>query len=121
MALNLGICRRIVDRDERDARPPQRIDGGVVSDSEQPTRQPPRRVERGQLEVGLDERLLSEVLGRRAVPFVTQHPADQADHRPLITSDDLLECRLRTGQSFRDESAFGDRLEIDRDGPRPLS
>jgi TolB-like protein len=37
------------------------------------------------------------------------------------TPDDLFESRLGTSQSFCDESAFGDRLEIDRDGPRPLS
>ena len=120
VALNLGIRGRIVDGHERHARPAQRVDGGVVCDSKQPTRQAPRRVERRELEVGLDERLLSEILSRRTITPLPQNADDEADDGPLVTPDDLFECRLGTSQSFCDESAFGDRLEIDRDGPRPL-
>jgi hypothetical protein len=121
MALDLGIRRRIVDGHERHARPAPGIDGGVMCDSEQPTRQSPRRVERRELEVGLDERLLSEILSRRTITLLPQNADDQADDGPLVTPDDLFECRLGTSQSFCDEPAFSDRLEIDRDGPRPLS
>jgi hypothetical protein len=121
VALNLAIRRRIVDGHERHARPAQHIDGGIVCDSKQPTRQSPRRVERRELEVGLDESLLSEIFGSRSITLVAQDADDEADDGPLVTPDDLFECRLGTSQSFCDEPAFGDRLEIDRDGPRPLS
>ena len=84
-----------------------------MGDAEQPARQPSRGIERGEAAERLDERLLCEVLGQRPV---ARHAGDQADHRPLIPADDLLEGRLRAGQGLGDDPGLAYGFQIDRDG-----
>ena len=67
----------------------QRVDGGVVRDAKQPARQPPRRIERGEVPERLDEGLLRQIFREHAVP---RHARNQADDRALIATDNLLEC-----------------------------
>ena len=103
-----------VNRGGLRTRAAHRVDGGVVSDPEQPAGQPPRRIERGEVAEGLDEGFLCQVLGLRPVPRDTRN---QADHRPLIPADDLLEGGLRAAQRLDDEPGLAYCFQIDRDGP----
>ena len=102
-----------LDGNLRRARTPHRVDGGVVRDSEEPARQPSRRVECGEAAKGLDERLLREVLGEGPIPG---HAVDEADDRPLVAAHDLLESRLRAGKGLGDDPGLAYRFQIDRDG-----
>jgi hypothetical protein len=86
-----------------------------VRDPEQPARQPSRRVEGGEVPVGLEEGVLSEIFSGSAI---ADNARDQANDGPLIAPDDLLERGLRPRQRLSDESGLGYRLEIDRDGSR---
>ena len=105
-------CR--VNRSGRRTRTAHRVDGSVVRDPEEPAGQPSRRVERGEAAEGLDEGLLCEVLGLRAVAC---HARNEADNRPLIAADNLLEGRLRAGQRLDDEPGLAYRFQVNRDGP----
>jgi hypothetical protein len=114
-----GVCR--VYRLRRRTRAAHRVNGGVVRDPEEPAGEPSRGVERGEAAEGLDEGLLCEVLGERAV---ARYACNQADNRPLVAADNLLEGRLRAGQRLDDEPGLAYRFQINRDGPvltRPLT
>jgi hypothetical protein len=98
------------------------VDSVVVRNTKQPAGETTVRVERGELEVRLDERVLRKVFRSCAVALVSKDLADQADDRTLIAADDPFERGLRSGEGFSDEPVFGYRLEVDRDGPgTPLS
>jgi hypothetical protein len=84
-----------------------------VRDPEEPARKPAAGVEGRELEVGLDERLLSQVLGERSVA-VPEQACDEADDRTLIAPDDAFERGLGSGERFGDQPGLRDRLEIDR-------
>jgi len=74
-----------------------------------------RGVERREVPIRLEERVLREIFGESAIAGDARN---QADHRTLIAPDDLLERGLRPGHRLSDESGLGYRLEIDRDGSR---
>jgi hypothetical protein len=85
-----------------------------VRDAEQPARETPRRIERRETAIRLDEGLLRKVLRERAVAC---HPADETDDRPLIPADDLFKGRLRSRKGLGNQAGLADCLEIDRDDP----
>jgi hypothetical protein len=87
-----------------------------VRDPEQPAREASRRIEGGEVAERLDERLLREVLGLRAIAGDAR---DQADDRPLVAGNELLEGRLRTGERLDDEPGFAYRFQVNRDGRIP--
>src|SRR5438270_209397 len=80
----------------------QVIDGDVVRDLEQPTRE----LELGSIAIDviedLDERVLCQILGELAIPH---HAIDEREHGPLITPDQLskrgLSPCLREGDNVR--------------------
>lgn len=84
-----------------------------MRDPEQPAREASRRIERGEVAERPDERFLGEVLGLRQV---ARDARNQADDRPLVAGNELLEGRLRTGERLDDEPGFADRFEVNRDG-----
>jgi hypothetical protein len=87
-----------------------------VGDAEEPGRQPPPRVEPGEIAEGLDERVLREILGERRI---AGDAGDEPDDRPLIAADDVLDSGLGTGQRLGDQPGLGDGLEINRYGSGP--
>lgn len=95
---------------------PERVEARVVRDAKQPARETPRRVERRQAAEGLDERFLREILGER---LVAGQPDEQAEDRPLVAPDDLLERLLGSRQRLGDQPGLDDGLEINRDGRVP--
>lgn len=109
---------RVVGNDDRSARPANRIDCRVVRDAKEPARKSARAVEGRQVEVSLDESVLCQVFRGRAIAPLAKDFADQADDRPLIPAHNPFECGLRSSKGFSDEPVLGDRLEVDRDGPR---
>jgi hypothetical protein len=87
-----------------------------VRDPEQPAGEASRRIEGGEVAERLDEGLLGQVLGLRAIAGDAR---DQADDRPLVAGDELLESRLRAGERLDDEPGFAYRFQVNRDGQIP--
>ena len=84
--------RRAVDAHRLQLSPPQVIDRDVVGDLEQPARQLEFRPIAVEVVQDLDERVLSEVLGQLAV---ADHPIDEREDRPLVSTDQLAKRRRR--------------------------
>src|SRR6185295_14261235 len=93
-------------------RPAQVVEGRVVGDLEQPAREAAGRVEGVEPAKGLQEDLLSDVLGRRGI---AHHAHDQAEDRALVAHDEVVERPLRAGERGRRE------LDVARDLRRPAA
>ncbi len=89
-----------------------------MGNAEQPAGQPPRGVEGGEAAERLDEGFLREIFRKRAV---FGHPRDEADDRPLIAADNLLEGGLGAPERLGHQTGFAYCLEIDRDVRSSLS
>ncbi len=107
-----------IGRHRAQPRAPQCVNGRVVGNSEQPARQTPCGVECREFRVRLDEGLLCKIFGDGVIPLLAQDAEDESDDRALVAPDDSLESGLRPSQGLGNEPGLGDRLEIDRDGPR---
>jgi len=66
---------------------PERVDGGVVGDPQNPAGEAARAIEAGETAERLEEYFLCDILGERRI---ADDPADQVEDRPLVSPDNFL-------------------------------
>ena len=104
----------VIERNGPDTPPTQRIDRGVMRDPQDPGGQAPAHVERGETADGFDEGFLGEILRQRAIAGQAN---EQRQDRALVTTDDLLDRRLRAAKRLGYQPCLGNAIRIDQDRP----